>query len=180
MPTFEEFLKNLILTGSTVLIGRIYNNYKTKSFTISTSTIKVTHTRLVELKKWFNFSFYFIAFLLYCYSTTFPKGQRAIPVLFFLFILIIINGSFYELMEYAASNTENVADNNAGETVVQNKNTDDIWYNYCSCNVFYSCFCFIHPAACLSLLLQICNIFVIIFQLFGKKGVVCFVCKLIH
>lgn len=50
MPTFEEFLKNLILTGSTVLIGRIYNNYKTKSFTISTSTIKVTHTRLVELK----------------------------------------------------------------------------------------------------------------------------------
>ena len=117
MPTFEEVFKNLILTATTVIAGKIYNNFSAKSFTITQPNKVVTHRRLVELKKWFDFSFYVIAFLLYCYSTTMPKDQRTIPVLLFLFVLMILYGSFYELMDYVVYNADEITNQNTSDTM---------------------------------------------------------------
>ena len=126
MPTFEEIFKNLILTVTTVIAGKMYNNFKAQSFTVTAPVHKVTHKRRVELKKWFDFSFYTVAFFLYCYTATMPKGQRIFMTLLFLFILLILNGSFYELMDYAADNVNTIAYQNTPDTESHTNDTNHI------------------------------------------------------
>lgn len=71
----------------------------------------IKHRRLKELTRCFNFCFIILVCYLWSYISSFRADIKVLHSLFLFGILLVLHGSFDELIDYAAGQVQNTCNN---------------------------------------------------------------------